>query len=444
MVWLPMPLGSNHPWAWAIMEVWVFILSFIWLSKFLQGQVRITPVFKKAKWILILWLLWLIYITFQCIPLPYPWVTWMSPEAASFHIPINSSHKISLSVDPHATFVSLLKSICYVLLFMLTLLLINRRRRLRWFVYAIIFSGLFQAIYGSFMTLSGLEYGFFHQKTTGMGVATGTFVNRNHLAGYLEMCLAVGIGLLIAQLGNSKLSNWRQRLRSLIDWLLSGKMRLRLYLVMMVIALVLTHSRMGNTAFFVSLMIAGCIGLILSRHATRATVFLLTSLIIIDILIVGTWFGIDKVAHRIEQTTFATETRDEVDIDVFPYWQDYLWTGSGLGSFYTVFPRYQGQDVGGYYDHAHNDYLEFGAETGIIGFFLVGSCVIFTLWVALLAQYRRRDPLCRGIAFSATMGIIALLIHSIVDFNLQIPANAATFMVILALAWIACFLPSSK
>jgi O-antigen ligase len=159
-------------------------------------------------------------------------------------------------------------------------------------------------------------------------------------------------------------------------------------------------------------------------------------------LIVGAWFGIDKVADRLKQTSFASEQRDEVDIYTIPYWQDYLWTGSGLGTFAQTFPRYQEEDVTGFFDHAHNDYLEFGAETGIIGVLLIGISVILSLIIALLALYRRRDPLCRGIAFSVVMAITAILIHSFVDFNLQIPANAATFMVILAMAWIASFIGS--
>ncbi len=256
------------------------------------------------------------------------------------------------------------------------------------------------------------------------------------------MCLAVGIGLLIAQLSDSNIITWRQRLLSLGTWLLSEKMRLRLFLVIMVIALVLTRSRMGNTAFFASLMIAGIIGLVLSRHATRSTVILLVSLIIIDILIVGAWFGVEEVAQRLQNTSLSTELRDDVDIYILPYWQDYLWTGSGLGSFYLAFLRYEGDDVFYFFHHAHNDYLQFGAETGLIGVLLVGSFVIFSLVLALLAQYRRRDPLYRGIAFSVVMGITALLIHSTVDFNLQIPANAATFMVILAMGWLVYFLPS--
>jgi len=440
IVWLPLPYGSNHAWAWALMEVWIFSLALFWLWQYLRGKAQLTPVFYKAIPILVIWCVWLIYITFQLTPLPYSWLQWLSPQAAQVHAYPTLS---TLSVDPHSTAVGLLKTFSYVLLFILTLLMVNTRARLRWVALALIISGLFQALYGSVMTLSGLEYGFFHEKIHYRGVATGTFINRNHLAGYLVMCLSVGIGLLIAQLGDSgaSYSTWRQRFAALLAWIMSPKMLLRFGLVFMVIALVLSHSRMGNTAFFASMMIAGVLALILSRHANRATVILLISLIVIDIFIVGTWFGIEKVTQRIEQTSFVTETRDEVDIYTFSYWQDYFWTGSGLGSYYTTFPRYQGVDVKNYYEHAHNDYLEFAAETGFIGLMLLGFAILLTLGIVLVAQYRRHNALSRGIAFSVTMAITALLIHSTVDFNLQIPANAATFMLILALGWVACYLP---
>jgi len=137
----------------------------------------------------------------------------------------------------------------------------------------------------------------------------------------------------------------------------------------------------------------------------------------------------------------VTEERDNVNVDILPYWQDYFLMGSGLGSFHTTFPRYQSLEVDGYYDHAHNDYLQVATETGIIGLLLLGIAVLLTIGVVLDAQYRRHSPLNRGIAFSTTMAIIALLIHSTVDFNLQIPANAATFMLILALGWVARYLP---
>ncbi|MFB3116663.1 MAG: O-antigen ligase family protein, partial [Gammaproteobacteria bacterium] len=83
------------------------------------------------------------------------------------------------------------------------------------------------------------------------------------------------------------------------------------------------------------------------------------------------------------------------------------------------------------------DYLEFASETGVIGVALLGFIVAMSIYTALVAQYRRRDPLMRGISFAAIMSICAMLIHSTVDFNLQIPANAATFMLILSMAWIS-------
>jgi O-antigen ligase len=445
IVWLPLPYGSNHAWAWAVMEVWIFSLALFWLWQYLRGQTQFTPVFYKAIPILVVWLVWLIYVIFQIIPLPYFLVELLSPQAAEVYAFTNPS-LITLSVDPYNTGVGLLKSLSYVLLFTLTLLIVNSRTRLLWVAYALVFSGLFQAVYATLMTSYGLEYGaFFQEKIHNRGLATGTFINRNHLAGYLEMCLSVGIGLLIAQLGQgTQDANLRERVVGVLAWILSPKMLLRLSLVFMVIALVMTRSRMGNTAFFASMMIAGAIALSLSRHANRATVILLVSLIVIDIFIVGSWFGLEKVKERLVETNMTAEARDEVNVDILPYWQDYFLTGSGLGSFYTTFPRYQSPEVEGYYDHAHNDYLEVATETGIIGLLLLGIAVLLTIAVVLDTQYRRHSPLNRGIAFAATMAITALLIHSTVDFNLQIPANGATFMLILALAWVARYLPRKR
>ena len=88
-------------------------------------------------------------------------------------------------------------------------------------------------------------------------MATGTFINRNHLAGYLEICLAVGIGLMVAQLSNTSAATWRERARQFLQTMLSSKALVRIGLVVMVIGLVLTRSRMGNIAFFFSMIVMG-------------------------------------------------------------------------------------------------------------------------------------------------------------------------------------------
>lgn len=438
IAWLPLPLGSNRPWAWAIMEVWTYLLAICWLTEYMFHRVRRTSSFIAARVVIIILFLWLLWVLLQFIPLPIFIVELISPRAASLYaLSPETSNWITLSVDPNATRVAWLKSLAYVIIFCLTLLLLNRRRRVRQLANVLILSAVFQAVYGSLMTLSGVEYGFFIEKTAGIGYATGTFVNRNHLAGYIVMSLAIGIGIMISTLDTNTGYSLKQHIINILRILVSNKFRLRLYLVIMVIALVLTHSRMGNTAFFASLLIAGSIGLVLSKHATRSTIILLASLIVIDIFIVGTWFGVEKVVERIEQTNIATETRLEVYPVVHEQWAEYKIFGSGLGSFYSLFPNNKIQGISGYYSHVENDYLEFLSETGIIGILLLGLVVAITLCIALYAQYIRKDPLMRGISFAAIMGIIAILIHSSVDFNLQIPANAVSFIILLSFAWVS-------
>ena len=457
LVWAPIPTASYSTMASLFLSGSVLAIAAWWLWCYARRYVEVTIAFKGAWPALTMLFVWLGFISLQIVPLPFAWVQAISPEAAHWHqlgsesselngVPITETSTLAeppppstatISVDRHTTAWALIKSLAYVAMFCLTLVLVRNRSRVRLLITVLVFCGLAQALYGSLMTLSGLEYGFLAQKRWHLGVATGTFWSRNHLAGYLEMCLALGTGLMIASLQERNERTWRQWLRDILQLLLSAKVRLRIYLVIMVIALVLTRSRMGNTAFFASLLISGAIGLALSRHAPRSTVIFLASVLILDMFIVGAWFGIDKVAERIQQTSVEAESRDEVSDYTLIYWRDYPWTGSGLGSYYASFPKYQGEKVREFQRHAHNDYLQFGAQAGMIGVALLGITVLTSLAAAIFAQARRRDPLMRGISFGATMGIIALLIHSAVDLNLQIPANAVTFMVILALAWIS-------
>ena len=427
--WAPIPLGSNRPWAWALLAFWVLALALWWLAGFIRDKHAYPAVLREAWPMLLCGLLWLGYVWLQLVPLPVEILKILSPQAARWHIAAAAPATLGtapLTLDPYATLEAACKSTAYVAFFALSLILLRDRDRIRFAAYALIASGVLQALYGALNSLQSLGE-----------VASGTFVNRNHYAAYLTMCLSVGVGVLIASLSGAQNQSWGRFFRKLMQWVITPKMALRLGLVIMVVALVLTRSRMGNSSFFISLLVTGVIGLLLAKRATM--IILLVSLIAVDVFIVGTYFGTQRVVERIVQTTAETEDRDEVAAYALSMWKDYPVFGSGLGSFPVVFPRYSADGTPVSYTHAHNDYLEFGAEAGAVGLSLLGLMVLMSFAVALRAQYLRRDPLMRGLSFAAMMGILALMIHSSVDFNLQIPANALTFMLLLAFAWISLY-----
>lgn len=415
---LPLPFGSNSDWAWSFFAIITFILlgKELLQAHKLQHAAQLDTIqwpmaLRKGLPILLALLLVQSWVGIQVL---------------------------FMSFSPHDTYLYFLQGLALSAFFALSLLLLTTRERIKSALWAIILAAGLQAIYGSLMVLSGLEFGFFTAKTAYVGKATGTFINRNHLAGYLEMSIAVGIGFLLAS-QRSYRGNAKQKIRQSIETLLSSKIWMRLLLAIMVIALVLTHSRMGNTAFFASLMITGAVALLLMRNKSRSTIILLSSLLIIDIAIVGTFFGVEKVADRLQNSSVEKESRDEVSRDSFYMWLDNSATGIGAGSYQATYPVYKSADVTSakVYDHAHNDYLQFLAELGLPAFLILLFAVLLCFYWAIYAVKKRRSRLFQGLGFSATMGLLAIGIHSTVDFNLQIPANAFMFVFLMALAVIA-------
>jgi O-antigen ligase len=442
LVWIPIPLGSNRAWAWGVLEAYSFVLVAAWLILWSLGLAGVSNPLRRAwpAWVVLG--LWVALEGLHLVPLPMGWIAALSPEAARMHSLVSDigvrQDMVTLSVEPNASRVSLLKTLAYVADFFLVLAVVNRRSRVLTLARVLVYSALVFSVYAVSMHLAGVQHQYLGIEIRHGDSASGTFVNRNHFAGYLEMTLSVGIGLLIASLSDRSADTWKKFIRQTIEWILSPKMVLRLALCVLVIALTTTHSRMGNTAFFSSLLVAGLIGIVLSRYATRNTVLLLASLVAIDLLVVGSWFGVEKLAKRIQETTVQdVQEREEPAAASIDLIEDYPVFGSGPGTFYIAFPRYRKEQATVFFDHAHNDYFEFAADSGFVGLGLLGAFVAMSLSAALMAQWRRRDPLMRGMAFACVMGVTAILIHSWVDFNLQIPANAVYFMVLLALGWIS-------
>jgi len=443
-IWLPMPLGSKYPWATSYMEIWIYSLAIGVSLALASGSIKLPTSFSKNRLAIVLFMSTTVWIAIQCISLPQAWLNWLSPQSANLYAQADNT-QASISLNTSISWLQFHKTLALMLLFVLTLILVDSYKRLKSLVYIIVFSGFVQAMAALLLNLSGLAYTV-NQYTYSISDvnipssarATGFSSNPDHLAGWLEMTLAVGIGLLISMLSSQHFSNWRQRVRHYSQTILGPKARLRFVLIILCITLVMTHSRMGNTAFFVSLMISGAIFIFLSRHASKSVIIFLTSLIIIDIVIIGSWFGFSKVVQRINQTTTISEAqRGDVYADTLAMSHDFTLTGIGAGNFFSAFPAYKIQGPSYYIDHVHNDYLEFTLNLGLIGTAPLFLLLLLCGWNIVHNLKQRRSSLILGINFASLMGITSILIHSSVDFNLQVPANAALFTMLVALPF-AC------
>ncbi|MDV7102869.1 O-antigen ligase family protein [Vibrio sp. TH_r3] len=429
VIWLPIPLASNRVWAWSIFEVWIALqtLALIFSLRTHFPWQRL----KRFLWLLLPLILFQVWIAIQIIPLPDALLNVISPSAFRIYSFLNLESK-TISLDWFATVSGLLKGVAYTLFTFNAIILINSIKRIKQVILAVVFSGTLQAFYAALMILTASTQSWVFGLPQGSR-ATGSFVYHNHLANYLIMTLSLGIGLIVSQMHQSESGSWQVRFRRWFEAILSPKMIIRLCLVVMVIALVMTRSRMGNTAFFSITIIGGLVALFFYKNKPRALTALVISFLIIDTLAVGTIFGLDKVKERLENTAMNTETRDQAVLWSMDIIKDYPLTGTGLGSFYSTFPSYSQYNIG-YYDFTHNDYIQFAAEVGIPAVLVLGCMVLIGLWFSFNAMRTRNSRILKGTALGCFMAIIGMLIHITVDFNLQAPANAVTFLLVLVLA----------
>ena len=145
----------------------------------------------------------------------------------------------------------------------------------------------------------------------------------------------------------------------------------------------------------------------------------------------------DKLQDRLQRTNVQEEQRVNVAMLSLSTVEEHSLVGTGLGSWYTSFPAYRDSTTSHFYRHAHSDLIEFPSELGIIGTVPLALILLHSFVNAIRVQVSSRPQLMRAMGFSATMAIIAIMLHSVTDFNLQIFANAATFIVVLALPYIA-------
>ena len=441
LFWLPIPLGSNRPLWWSLAALMAGVLLLVWAVGRGFGYGYIPRPLRRARWPLLVLVLFNCWLAFKLLPAGVLPALLESDLVRQAYIDAVGSVPW-LVVDWHAGAETLLRSLGLLSLAVLTILLVRTQRRVEQVLGVLMLAGLVQAMYGSMMTLTGVEFGFFEAKTWSRGLASGTYINRNHYANMLVLSLAAGIGLLICRMGFNEKESWRARLLSFLITLMSSKVPIRVFLAIIVVALVLTHSRMGNTSFFVALLLVGFGSILLMRRFHGPLFVLVASLLVIDIFLVGTWFGLEQVVERIQQTVQMDQdqwvlndgNRRDVSRETGIIIHTAGPAGIGGGSFYTVYPAWRTGDQK-FMDHAHNDYLQLLLEYGLPGFALLGVFMLLVLGQVIRRLHQPDDVEGFGVAFATGIAVSAMLIHISVEFNLQIYANAAWFVVLCMLPW---------
>jgi O-antigen ligase len=441
LLWVPIPLGSNRGWSSMLL---VFVSAAIlcnWLVLFLKERVALSPAIFHARWALLSLACFQLWVLVQTFVLPAAVLNRVAPEVFSLYQQTGFNQPVYLSLSVDNSLKAFVLGLGLLFAFVLTLLLVNTQERKQQFYRTLVISGVFQASIGIMMVLADhnmfakIEQ-LFHSN---LSSASGTFVNSNHFAGYLNICLAIAFGLFLTQWKEQPYKNLRTFLRSGIESLLSSNMRLRIYLMIMLIALLLSYSRMGNLAFFLALTISVLILLLKHRKLKVKVLVLLTSLLVIDVLLVGAWFGADKLVDRIENTNFTTNTRTEINAVSRLLMMDHLITGVGADAYKVIEPAYNTMPSDAITEHAHNDYYEFVINTGLPG---VACLLLFAFFTAREVFYfktakgNQSTAKVRQVDFGLMMLMIYVAIHSLADFNLQIPAFSFTLLACLATAFI--------
>lgn len=306
-------------------------------------------------------------------------------------------------------------------------------RLLEWSLWVLLALGVIQGLYGMVQALvPNLGVLWIGYLKSGLGNARGTWINRNHFAGFMGMMLPLLLGFCLSRV------QWGTtlKLKTLLE---SDRIHQHglflLALAIMALALLFSKSRAGIIAM---LMGMGTF-LFLIRGRDRALpkrFWMIIGILSGLTLFYGLRIGFDPIIDR-----FMALDQGNSRLD---YWKDSLTIiadhplGIGLASFKNVFPVYNvtslTETVTPHY--LHNDVLQLLVETGWPGFFLIiGSYLVF-----LADSFRRirrmdfyGDPLRYFIAVGAFSGLVSMSFHSFFDFNLQIPANAIYFVMLLAM-----------
>ncbi len=390
IVFSPLARGSVHPWAFTIIQMGVILAAiFLVIENFASKQISLpeTPMKKPIYAILLLCLI-------------------------SFAF---SNHK-PLAIE------GIFMLFTYLVAFFITLSCVRTRKEQRTLVYVIISTALLLSVIGILKRLDLNPFpwwvypdvGIDHNSTS----VSGAYVNRNHLAGFLEMAIPLLLVLFLT----------RQRT-------VEAKIGMVFLAIFLLTTQAFTLSRGGWISTINAILFIAAILLLRKKSVNKKIIATIgTGIIIISLVVLSSLPAVERITTLIQQDQADNISgRMRCWKGVVNQIKDNLLFGTGPNTFTAAYPAWQIPGNPVLRRYAHNDYLHFISETGI----LFIPIMIFTLFVFFRSGFQKlksRSRQKKGFALGAMAGVLAILIHSFSDFNLNIPANALLFTILAAVA----------
>jgi len=429
----PLPLGSNREWSWSLCALVSGLLGLGWVV-FNVGRTtllnsRMNPLLLGLFFLSVGWVL--VQIS-AGTPVGWQHPLWsMTGEALSLDLP----GRITLSAEDSWT--ALMRLLSYALVFVLAFQLGRDRHRA-------------QAIFG-WLAISGLVYGGF-----GLYVYWGgnhpewlfgdrvlphdvrsTFINRNHFATWQGLTILCATAYFYHRMAKPEVKPYavpKDREQQVEEFVLKA-WKPMIALLLMVTALILTHSRGGFVA-----TLAGSVVLLLlldrgvSSHRGSSRRPLARFTITTALVVAGLAFYLSSevLLDRINRTDISTEERMTVFANINRAVGDNPALGFGYGTFANSFRLYDQNERAVHYDRAHNTWLENAFEMGIpaaLALYLALAGLALTCFKGVRRRHRDWVYPATGVAASVLVGV-----HAMVDFSLQLPAVALLYALIMGVA----------
>jgi O-antigen ligase len=337
----------------------------------------------------------------------------------------------ALSLDPHSTRLVLVQLSTLLIYFSATLVFIDTPHRLRTVVRTIMIFGFLLAMFGLTQSVISPTRVYWVRELE-QSTAFGPFINRHHFAGYMELTLALPLGLLFA---------------GAVD-----KEKRVIYLfvaALMSIALVMTSSRGGVVSLVAEIFFFVVVSGLwrnegqrrskkqsrLKRAAAKVALgFALVIGLFVGVLLLGGDWSLNRLVDSVN-TNDPTTGRTHFWAVTVEMIKAHPFVGTGLGAFGVIYTRFDSRNGLMRLEQAHNDYLQILSDGGIIGA-LLGLLFVVLLFRRAFQRMRSRDVFRSGVALAALGGCFAVLVHSFFDFTLHTTSNALLFLVLAALATI--------